>query len=134
VFPKLHSSRGLRARLSRTCKSAGCRINDPCSKTNVWKFIFLIMSLAFDPLLLHAYLILRIFLFHRLQRFEKTNEMLINCNALSAGRLQTANAEFKKHSQLLMEMKKDLDGIFKRTRALKTKLSSQYPQAFAGNF
>lgn len=59
--------------------------------------------------------------------------MLINCNALSAGRLQTANAEFKKHSQLLMEMKKDLDSIFKRTRALKTKLSSQYPQAFAGN-
>jgi Uncharacterized conserved protein len=33
-----------------------------------------------------------------------------------------------------MEMKKDLDGIFKRTRALKTKLGSQYPQAFAGNF
>ena len=74
------------------------------------------------------------FVSYRLQRFEKTNEMLINCNALSAGRLQTANAEFKKHSQLLMEMKKDLDGIFKRTRALKTKLGSQYPQAFAGNF
>ncbi|XP_065347247.1 kxDL motif-containing protein CG10681 [Cloeon dipterum] len=65
-----------------------------------------------------------------LQRFEKTNEMLINCNALSAGRLQSAQAEFKKHSQLLIEMKKDLDNIFKRTRALKTKLSAQYPQAF----
>ncbi|XP_059480980.1 kxDL motif-containing protein CG10681 [Neocloeon triangulifer] len=65
-----------------------------------------------------------------LQRFEKTNEMLINCNALSAGRLQMAQAEFKKHSQLLMEMKKDLENIFKRTRALKSKLSTQYPQAF----
>jgi hypothetical protein len=58
--------------------------------------------------------------------------MLINCNALSAGRLQTAGAEFKKHSQLLLEMKKDLDNIFKRIRVIKTKLNTQYPQAFAG--
>jgi hypothetical protein len=60
--------------------------------------------------------------------------MLINCNALSAGRLQTAGAEFKKHSQLLLDMKKDLDNIFKRIRVIKTKLNSQYPQAFTGMF
>ncbi|XP_049939891.1 kxDL motif-containing protein CG10681 isoform X1 [Schistocerca serialis cubense] len=66
-----------------------------------------------------------------LQRFEKTNEMLTNCNALSVTRLKSAGSEFKKHTQLLLEMKKDLDNIFKRIRILKTKLSAQYPQAFA---
>ncbi|KAJ3637372.1 hypothetical protein MTP99_000838 [Tenebrio molitor] len=66
-----------------------------------------------------------------LQRFEKTNEMLTNCNALSANRLKTIGPEFKKHTQLLLEMKKDLDYIFKKIRAIKTKLSAQYPDAFA---
>lgn len=69
---------------------------------------------------------------YRLQRFEKTNEMLTNCNALSVNRLKSAGSEFKKHTQLLLEMKKDLDSIFKRIRVMKTKLASQYPQAFSG--
>jgi hypothetical protein len=54
-----------------------------------------------------------------LQRFEKTNEMLTNCNALSANRLKTIGPEFKKHTQLLLEMKKDLDYIFKKFVQLK---------------
>ncbi|XP_022913756.1 kxDL motif-containing protein CG10681 [Onthophagus taurus] len=66
-----------------------------------------------------------------LQRFEKTNEMLTNCNALSANRLKTVGPEFKKHSQTLHEMKKDLDYIFRKIRAIKSKLSTQYPDAFA---
>lgn len=65
-----------------------------------------------------------------LQRFEKTNEMLTNCNALSVNRLKTAGSEFKKHTQLLLDMKKDLDIIFKRIRVLKSKLSTQYPEGF----
>ncbi|XP_064113897.1 kxDL motif-containing protein CG10681-like [Macrobrachium nipponense] len=65
-----------------------------------------------------------------LQRFEKTNEMLSNCNALSATRFALAQKEFKKHTALLVEMKKDLDHIFKRIRNIKTKLSNQYPSAF----
>ncbi|KAG7213267.1 hypothetical protein KM043_002567 [Ampulex compressa] len=65
-----------------------------------------------------------------LQRFEKTNEMLTNCNQLSVNRLKTAGVEFKKHTALLMEMKRDLDYIFKRIRIVKNKLSQQYPQAF----
>lgn len=69
--------------------------------------------------------------FLRLQRFEKTNEMLTNCNALSASRLKTVGPEFKKHIQLLLETKKDLDYIFKKIRAIKSKLSTQYPEAFA---
>lgn len=92
------------------------------------------------------------FIIFRLQRFEKTNEMLTNCNALSASRLKQAGVEFKKHTQLLLDMKKDLDIIFKKIRNLKTKLrfiylvniyiifllksiihyysSAQYPEAF----
>ncbi|KAG0726944.1 KxDL motif-containing protein CG10681 [Chionoecetes opilio] len=66
-----------------------------------------------------------------LQRFEKTNEMLSNCNSLSAARYAFAQKEFKKHTGLLVDMKKDLDNIFKRIRTIKTKLSNQYPAAFA---
>ncbi|KAB0805226.1 hypothetical protein PPYR_02196 [Photinus pyralis] len=66
-----------------------------------------------------------------LQRFEKTNEMLTNCNALSASRLKAVGPEFKKHTQLLQDMKKDLDYIFKKIRAIKLKLAVQYPEALA---
>lgn len=65
-----------------------------------------------------------------LQRFEKTTEMLTNCNHLSASRLRAASTEFRKHTQLLMDMKKDLEFIFKKIRAIKTKLSTQYPEAY----
>ncbi|KAM3956632.1 kxDL motif-containing protein 1 [Aphomia sociella] len=65
-----------------------------------------------------------------LQRFEKTTEMLTNCNQLSASRLRDASVEFKKHTQLLLEMRKDLEFIFKKIRAIKTKLSTQYPEAY----
>ncbi|XP_058829975.1 kxDL motif-containing protein CG10681 [Topomyia yanbarensis] len=66
-----------------------------------------------------------------LQRFEKTNEMLLNCNALSQSRLKIASEDFKKHTKLLHDMKKDLDYIFKKIRNIKTKLGTQYPTAFA---
>ena len=57
------------------------------------------------------------FAFHsRLQRFEKTNEMLLNFNALSKGRYETTQQEFRKHTLLLSSMKKDLDAVFKRIR------------------
>lgn len=77
------------------------------------------------------YNILYIILSCRLQRFEKTNEMLTNCNALSASRLKTVAPEFKKHTQQLVDMKKDLDYIFKKIRTLKLKLGNQYPTQFA---
>ena len=58
--------------------------------------------------------------------------MLVNCNALSQVHLQKAMQEFKKHIQLLNEIKKDLDNIFKRVKALKAKTAQQYPQQFQG--
>lgn len=66
----------------------------------------------------------------RLQRFEKTNEMLTNCNSLSISHLKTVGPEFKRHVQLLLEMKKDLDYIFKKIRNIKSKLSVQFPEEF----
>lgn len=68
-------------------------------------------------------------MFFRLQRFEKTNEMLLNCNALSNGRLKAANDDFKKHIKLINDMKKDLDYIFKKIRSIKSRIGTQYPQA-----
>uniref|UniRef100_A0A2P2ICQ9 KxDL motif-containing protein CG10681-like n=1 Tax=Hirondellea gigas TaxID=1518452 RepID=A0A2P2ICQ9_9CRUS len=66
-----------------------------------------------------------------LQRFEKTNEMLSNCNALSASRYATAHQEFAKHSTMLLQAKKDLDYIFKKIRNIRSKLETQFPQAVA---
>ncbi|XP_023301332.2 kxDL motif-containing protein CG10681 [Lucilia cuprina] len=66
-----------------------------------------------------------------LQRFEKTNEMLLNCNALSQSRLKQANDDFKRHCKVLADMKKDLDYIFRKIRSIKQKLSHQYPIAYA---
>ncbi len=55
-------------------------------------------------------------MYSRLDRFEKTNEMLINFNGLSNVRLQQMNEHFLMHTRTLIEMKKDLDSIFRRIR------------------
>jgi len=65
-----------------------------------------------------------------LQRFEKTNEMLTNVNSLSATRLERAQNDFKKHTQNIVEMKRDLELIFKRIRTIKGKLATQQPEAY----
>ncbi|CAG2240966.1 BORCS4 [Mytilus edulis] len=66
-----------------------------------------------------------------LSRYEKTNEMLINFNLLSLSRFEATSQEFKKHTQVLYEMKKDLDSVFRRIRQLKQRLGSMYPEAFS---
>uniref|UniRef100_A0A4W5R357 KxDL motif-containing protein 1 n=1 Tax=Hucho hucho TaxID=62062 RepID=A0A4W5R357_9TELE len=68
---------------------------------------------------------------HMLDRFEKTNEMLINFNGLSNVRLLQMNEHFLLHTRTLVEMKKDLDSIFRRIRTLKGKIAKQYPEAFS---
>lgn len=55
--------------------------------------------------------------------------MLINCNALSNGRLKAANDDFRKHIRIVGDMKKDLDYIFRKIRNIKARISAQYPQA-----
>ncbi|KAJ8382722.1 hypothetical protein SKAU_G00035000 [Synaphobranchus kaupii] len=68
---------------------------------------------------------------HMLDRFEKTNEMLLNFNGLSNVRLQQMTEHFLLHTRTLLEMKKDLDSIFRRIRTLKGKLAKQYPDVFS---
>lgn len=68
---------------------------------------------------------------HMLDRFEKTNEMLINFNGLSNVRLQQMNEHFMLHTRSLVEMKKDLDSIFRRIRTLKGKIAKQHPDALS---
>jgi len=65
-----------------------------------------------------------------LTRLEKTNEMLVNLNALSVVRYENANRELKRHTQMLVDLKKDLDVIFRRIRGLKTRLAQKHPEAF----
>jgi hypothetical protein len=68
----------------------------------------------------------------RLQRFEKTNEMLSNCNSLSASRLERATRDFRNHMNYLTDLKKDLEVVFKRIRAIKSKATNQNPESFRG--
>ena len=77
-------------------------------------------------------LILDIIYFSRLQRFEKTNEMLSNCNSLSATRLERALRDFRGHTQHINGLKKELDHVFKRIRSIKSKIALQYPEAYKG--
>jgi hypothetical protein len=56
--------------------------------------------------------------------------MLLNFNSLSKSRYDTTHNDFKKHTILLTEMKKDLDTVFQRIRVLKGKLGKMYPEAF----
>ena len=56
--------------------------------------------------------------------------MLSNCNALSQARLERATRDFKGHTQHIAMLKKDLDNVFKRIRALKLKVATQYPDSF----
>merc|ERR1711983_210199 len=60
---------------------------------------------------------------------KKTKEMLTNVNSLSAVRLEKANNDFKKHTQNVVEMKKDLESIFRRLKIIKQKLNKQMPDA-----
>lgn len=56
--------------------------------------------------------------------------MLINVNALSQNRLKNIQEENKKHCKLLIDMKRDLEYIFKKIRVIKGKLETKHPEAF----
>ena len=58
--------------------------------------------------------------------------MLVYCTQLSGIRFERVSRDLKIHVQSLQDLKKDLDSVFKRIRALKAKLSQELPEAFDG--
>ena len=45
--------------------------------------------------------------------------------------MERATRDFKAHSQHLVQLKRDLDAVFKRIRALRAKVAAQHPEAHA---
>lgn len=56
--------------------------------------------------------------------------MLINFNNLSQNRLKNVTEDYRKHCKALVDMRKDLDFIFKKIRTIKGKLENKYPESF----
>uniref|UniRef100_A0AAF5PSD8 KxDL domain-containing protein n=1 Tax=Wuchereria bancrofti TaxID=6293 RepID=A0AAF5PSD8_WUCBA len=65
-----------------------------------------------------------------LAQFEKTNEMLTNCCVLSASRLEKARKDLAENRQLILEMKSDLESIFRRIRTFKQNYITKYGDVY----
>lgn len=66
-----------------------------------------------------------------LGKLEKANETLETCNILSGQRLEAYTPDFRQHVKLLVDMKKDLDSVYKRLRIIQTKVAKLYPVNYA---
>ena len=62
---------------------------------------------------------------------ETANCKLSSLNEFSEATFQNCAAEFRHHTKTLVDMKKQLDSIFRRIRHLKAKVSTLYPEAYA---
>lgn len=65
-----------------------------------------------------------------LETLEVANEKLSKLNSLSENSYELCAAEFRRYTQTLTGMKRDLDSVFRRIRLLKSRVASQYPEAY----
>uniref|UniRef100_A0A915PEZ6 KxDL domain-containing protein n=1 Tax=Setaria digitata TaxID=48799 RepID=A0A915PEZ6_9BILA len=56
--------------------------------------------------------------------------MLTNCCALSAHRLEKARKDLAENRQLILEMKSDLESIFRRIRIFKQNYINKYTDVY----
>lgn len=68
----------------------------------------------------------------RLSTMEISNEKLASLNTISEQNFAAMFQEFRQHTQTLVAMKRQLDSCFRRIRSLKSKLATQYPEAYQG--
>ncbi|CAK9299262.1 unnamed protein product [Gordionus sp. m RMFG-2023] len=58
-----------------------------------------------------------------LERFEKSDEMLANLNSLLKSRYDITMLQIRKHANILILIRKDLEYIHKKIKSIKLKLS-----------
>ena len=63
---------------------------------------------------------------------EISNEKLASLNNISEQNYAAMSQEFRQQTHSLLTMKKQLDSCFRRIRSLKSKLATQYPEAYRG--
>ncbi len=61
---------------------------------------------------------------------ELANWKLASVNEISETTFNNCAADFKQYTKMLLDMKKQLDSIFRRIRTLKLKAASMYPEAY----
>lgn len=62
-----------------------------------------------------------------IDRLEKTNSKLVNCNALAQSKLTATAKFFKKTTKQMADSKRDLDTIYRKILDLKSKIRSERP-------
>merc|ERR1711908_54263 len=60
-------------------------------------------------------------------RFEKSNEMLENCNAIMENHMAHIGPQLTEHAKTISLLKSDLDRVFSRIRQMKAKIGEKYP-------
>merc|ERR1711892_226058 len=60
-------------------------------------------------------------------RFEKSNEMLKNCNAIMANHMAHIGHQLTEHAKTIGLFKSDLGRVYGRIRQIKSRIRTQYP-------
>lgn len=66
-----------------------------------------------------------------LHMLELSNWKLSSVNSVSESTFQQCAVDFRQTNKMLLDMKKQLDSIFRRTRHLKAHVAANYPEAYA---